>query len=204
MVNEPSGSMNSVGQPYHFHYSSGYATSGITGSRRKEVQFLSLDFRKFSSLPPRIQISGGPTVLSIWKTPSSSGDGSPEYTISHVSRDITAIPLSSNVKRPSTTDSPTRLTARQPERRSSENQSDDDAPFWSLHGNFEMEEDPILPEPVSLSDLPNPWGDQSPIDLEQTSLDCMMSTDSDSEESVILPRNWRNVLPRDVCTTTYT
>ena len=70
-----------------------------------------------------------------------------------------------------------------------------------------IKEEPMsMPEPVSISDLPNPMGDLSTIDLEQTSLDCMMSTESDSEseDSVILPRDWRNVQQRDVGTTTYT
>ena len=67
-----------------------------------------------------------------------------------------------------------------------------------------MEEDPILPEPMDLEDLP-PLPDLSQIYLDPTTMDGLTpSTDSESEESIILPRNWRNVQPRDVGTTIYT
>lgn len=86
-----------------------------------------------------------------------------------------------------------------------ENENEEDSPFWSLHGPSEKEEQMSMPEPVSLSDLPNPWGDVSPIDMEPSTMEeSTMSTDEDSEESVILPRNWKKDQPRDVGTTTYT
>ena len=195
MGNEPSGSTSSVGQPYRFHCSCGSLTSGTTGSRLKEAQCLFLDLGRFSSLPQHILLSGGQTVLSIWRTTNNSGEDLPRYSIYLESRGTTATPFLLNDQRDSMTESPQRLTQRQPQMWNEENENEEDSPFWSLHGPSEKEEQMSMPEPVSLSDLPNPWGDMSPIDLEQTSLDCTMSTDSDSEE---------NVQPRDVGTTTYT
>ena len=201
-ANEPSGLTSSEELPFRFHCFSGSLISGTTGLKQREVQLLCLDFGKCSFPPQRIRLVGGGIVLSISRTPDSFGGDSPKYTISQESLDVTASPFLLNGQKDLTTESPTCLTARQPQSWNERKPKEEEKKPWSWPEN--SDEEMAWIEPVSLSDLPNPWGDMSPIDLEQTTMDSMTSTDDDSEESMILPRNWRNVQPRDVGTTTYT
>ena len=99
---------------------------GTTEWRPREAASLFLDLGRSSYLPPHILISGGPVVLNIWRTLNSSGDGSHEYTISQESLDTTASPFLLNGQKDLTTQSPTRLTSRQPHNWKENKPSDED------------------------------------------------------------------------------
>ena len=210
MVSGASGLMNSVGQPYRLHCSYESSTSGTTESRLREVQSLTVVIGRSLSQLRLIQLTGGGRVLNIWKTPDNSGEDSPEFTISQRSQEDSVYQSSSSTQKVSTTQSPQRLTQRQPQNWSERKlRGEDQRPWhWPNDSDWEMEEQ-MMPEPVSLSDLP-PLPDLSQIlpdtiPIQETSMDGLTpSTDDDSLESVILPRDWRNVQPRDVGTTTYT
>ena len=201
-TSESSGLMSSAELPFRFHSFSGSVTSGTTGWRPREVQLLCLDFGRSSYPPQRIRLVGGGIALSISRTPDSFGEDLPKYTISQESLDTTASPFLLNGQKDLTTQSPQRLTQRQPTRSSEEKPKEEEQKPWSWPEN--SDEEMAWIEPVSLSDLPNPMEmdledlpplpDLSQICLDQTTMDGLTpSTDSDSEESIILPRNWYNV-----------
>ena len=78
MVNEPSGSTNLVAQPCLSPSSSVLWTSGRTELKPREAQSLSITCGRSLSALRHIQLIGGDSVLSIWKTPGNCGEDSLE------------------------------------------------------------------------------------------------------------------------------